>query len=105
MDTTPKGSGDSLLNDIKERGLSKGFVQFSCKDGSISVSQNPEQFIGDNKIPFTGYMSNRAIPPIKNSVLSKFYETHYAEISLPSWPQSTLESFIQTFNVISLDTL
>ena len=104
MDTTPKGSGDSLLNDIKERGLSKGFVQFSCKDGSISVSQNPEQFIGGNKIPFTGYISS-AIPPITNSVISKYYENHYAEISLPSWPQTTLESFIQTFGVISLDTL
>jgi len=76
MDTTPKGSGDSLSNDVKERGLSKGFVQFSCKDSSISVSQNPEQFIGDNKIPFTGYMSNSAIPPIKNSVISKYYENH-----------------------------
>jgi hypothetical protein len=104
MDTTPKDSGDSLLNDIKERGLSKGFVQFSCKDGSISVSQNPEQFIGGNKIPFTGYISS-AIPPIKNSVISKYHENHYAEISLPSWPQTTLESFIQTFDVISLETL
>lgn len=98
-DTPPKGTGDSLLKDIKNRSLSKGFVQFSCKDGSISVSQNPEQFIGGNKIPFTGYMSNCAIPLIKNSLISKYYENNYAAVSLPSWPETTIEDFIKTFDI------
>lgn len=60
------------LDYIKENNLSLGFIQFSCEDGSISVTQNPDQFY--NHVFFAGMSPFRGAALVENDTLCMYYD-------------------------------